>query len=60
MAFLQQGSIEDLKMRLSSAERELAEVKTRVFDTTKEKTEEIDAAIGRKNVIELRLQKISR
>ena len=60
MAFLQQGSIEDLKMKLASAEKDLAEVNTKVFDSTKEKTEEVNAAIGRKKVIELRLQKLSR
>ena len=60
MTLLFQNSKEDLQKQLAHAEKELAEVKTRVFDTTKEKEEEIDAAIGRKNVIELRLQKISR
>ena len=60
MAFLQQGSIEDLKRNLASAEKDLAEVNTKVFDSTKEKTEEVNAAIGRKKVIELRLQKLSR
>ena len=60
MAFLQQGSVEDLKRLLASAEKEIAEVNTKVFDSTKEKTEEVNAAIGRKKVIELRLQKLSR
>ena len=59
MELLQQGSVADLKRELTNAEKNLTQLKLKEFDSSKEKTEEVDAAVGRKRVIQLRIKKLA-
>jgi len=59
MELLQQGSVADLKRELNNAEKNLTQLKLKEFDSSKEKTEEVDAAVGRKRVIQLRIKKLA-